>query len=284
MFIMKMKSIIKQLIPKPIRLIMKKIYYFPVDTIDLLLGRRDNLTPPKGMIFVGGGDFKKTGEELLRYFIELGGLEPNERVLDVGCGIGRMAVPLTKYLHKRGSYEGFDIVPVGINWCRKKISFKYPNFHFQLADVFNKTYNPKGKYKASEYKFPYENESFDFVFLISVFTHMLPQDMENYLYEITRVLKRNGRCLITFFLLNKESLQLININTGKSTLDFKYKFGKYRTIDTNTPEDAVCYDEAFVLDLYEKYGLKIKRSIYYGSWCGRSNFLSYQDIIIASKV
>ena len=279
---MKMKNIIKQFIPKPIKFIMKKLYYFLTDTIDLLLGRRDNLTPPKGMIFIGDGDFKKIGEEFLRYFIELGGLKPNERVLDIGCGIGRMAVPLTKYLHKRSSYEGFDIVPVGINWCRKKISFKYPNFHFQLADVFNKTYNPKGKYKASEYKSPYENVSFDFVFLTSVFTHMLPQDMENYFYEITRVLKINGRCLITFFLLNKESLQLIN--TGKSTLDFKYKFGKYRTIDTNTPEDAVCYDEAFVLALYEKYGLKIKRPIYYGSWCGRSNFLSYQDIIIASKV
>lgn len=281
MFNMKMKSIVKQFIPKSTRLIMKRICYFPMDTINLLLSRRDNLTPPKGMIFVGGGDFKKSGEELLQYFIDLGGLKPNERVLDVGCGIGRIAVPLTKYLNKKGSYEGFDIVPVGINWCRKNISSKYPNYHFQLADVFNKTYNPKGKYKAFEYKFPYENESFDFVSLISVFTHMLPQDMENYLYEITRVLKRNGRCFITFFLLNKESLQLINV--GKSTFDFKYKFGKYRTIDINTPEDAVCYDEAFVLDLYEKYGLTIKKSFYYGSWCGRSNFLSYQDIIIASK-
>lgn len=281
MFNMKMKSIIKQFIPKSTRLIIKRICYFPMDTINLLLSRRDNLTPPKGMIFVGGGDFKKSGEDLLQYFIDLGGLKPNEKVLDVGCGIGRMAVPLTKYLHKRGSYKGFDIVPVGINWCRKNISSKYPNYHFQLADVFNKTYNPKGKYKASKYKFPYENESFDFVFLISVFTHMLPQDMENYLYEITRVLKRNGRCLITFFLLNKESLQLIN--AGKSTFDFKYKFGKYRTIDINTPEDAVCYDEAFVLDLYGKYGLTIKQSFYYGSWCGRSNFLSYQDIVIASK-
>lgn len=281
MFNMKMKSIVKQFIPKSTRLIMKRICYFPMDTINLLLSRRDNLTPPKGMIFVGGGDFKKSGEELLQYFIDLGGLKPNERVLDVGCGIGRIAVPLTKYLNKKGSYEGFDIVPVGINWCRKNISSKYPNYHFQLADVFNKTYNPKGKYKAFKYKFPYENESFDFVSLISVFTHMLPQDMENYLYEITRVLKRNGRCFITFFLLNKESLQLINV--GKSTFDFKYKFGKYRTIDINTPEDAVCYDEAFVLDLYEKYGLTIKKSFYYGSWCGRSNFLSYQDITIASK-
>ncbi len=273
---------IKQYLPKSIKSIGRKILlFFTEDLPDLLLGRRDALTPPKRMIFVGDGDFKKIGEEFLRHFIELGGLNPNERVLDVGCGIGRMAVPLTRYLDKRGSYEGFDIVAEGINWCRKNITSKYPNFQFQLADAFNKDYNPSGRYKACEYKFPYENESFDFVFLISVFTHMLPKDIENYLGEISRVLKRNGRCLISFFLLNKESLQLIN--DKKSTRDFKYECEGFRTIDTHIPELAVSYDEAFIFSLYEKYGLKIKQPIRYGSWCGRSNFLGYQDIIIASK-
>jgi ubiquinone/menaquinone biosynthesis C-methylase UbiE len=110
---------------------------------------------------------------------------------------------------------------------------------------------------------------------------MQPQDMENYFCEISRVLKRGGRCLITFFLLNEESFQLIN--SGKSTLDFKYQLGKYRTQDPYIPEAAICYDEEFILGLYEKYGLKIKQSIHYGSWCGRAKFLSYQDIIIALK-
>ena len=87
--------------------------------------------------------------------------------------------------------------------------------------------------------------------------------------------------MITFFLLNKESLQLINAR--KSTLDFKYEFGEFRTIDANTPEAAVCYDEAFVFSLYEKHGLRITQPIRYGSWCERSVFLSYQDTIIASK-
>jgi SAM-dependent methyltransferase len=261
----------------------QKAYYSLVDTIDLLLDRRDELTPPKRMI-LGYGDFKDfkiVGEMFFRYFIELGGLKPDERILDVGCGIGRMALPLTKYLDKRGIYEGFDPVVDGIKWCKKKISPKYPNFHFQLVDIYNKIYNPKGKYKASNYKFPYENESFDFIFLASVFTHMLPQDMENYFREITRILRRDGRCLITFFLLNKESLQLIN--ACKSTLNFKYEFEEFRTTSPDRPEDAVCYDEAFIFGLYEKYGLKIKHPIHYGSWCGRRNFLSGHDIIVASK-
>lgn len=261
--------------------VMQRTYYFVVDAIDLLLGRRDELTPPRRIRrFVGDGDFRKIGEEFLQYFIELGRLKPNERVLDVGCGIGRMAVPLTRYLDKRGSYEGFDIVADGINWCRKKITPKYPNFHFQLVDIHN-IYNPKGKRNASEYKFPYENESFDFIFLTSVFTHMLPQGMENYFSEIARILKKDGRCLITFFLLNTESLKLIDAKL--SLLNFKYKFEGYRTIDKSAPESAISYDERFIRVLYKKYGLNIVGPIHYGLWCGRKKFLSYQDIVIAVK-
>ena len=267
-------------IPWPIKWSARRPYYFVMDTIDLLLGRRDELAPPRRM-GVGGGDFRKQGEEGLKYFVELCGLKPDERVLDIGCGSGRMAFPLTGYLDKRGSYEGFDIVADEINWDRIKITAKYPNFHFQLADIYNKAYNPKGKYKASEYKFPFGNGSFDFIFLTSVFTHMLPQDMENYFSEIARVLKRDGRCLITFFLLNTESIRLIE--TKSSLLDFQYRFKRYWTIDKNAHEAAVAYDEKFIRGLYEKYGLSIAEPISYGSWCKRKKFLNYQDIVIAIK-
>jgi SAM-dependent methyltransferase len=192
-----------------------------------------------------------------------------------------MAIPLTKYLDRGGSYEGFDIVPDGIRWCKEKISPRFPNFHFQLVDLHNKGYNPRGKYSASDFRSPYESDSFDFVFLTSVFTHMLPKDLENYLGEIARILKRGGRCLSTFFLLNRGSSELIN--AGKSTLPFKYECGDYRTIDLDTPESAVCYEELFILSLYERNGLTIKHPIRYGSWCKRSKPLSYQDIVIASK-
>lgn len=241
----------------------------------------DELIPPEELIFVGSGDFKSIGEEFLRHFTELGNLKPNETVLDVGCGIGRMAVPLTSYLNQDGGYEGFDIVDVGIDWCKGAITSKYPNFSFQLADIYNKNYNRSGKYKAAKYRFPYENETFDFVFLTSVFTHMLPKDMENYLAEIARVLKKGGRCLITFFLLNEESLHLSSI--GKSTLDFKYSLGSARIADKKIPEAAVAYYESSVLTLFEKYGLEIKQPTHYGIWCGRISHLSYQDIIIAFK-
>jgi ubiquinone/menaquinone biosynthesis C-methylase UbiE len=229
---------------------------------------------------IGGGDYEVVGNEFFNFFLDFGKLKPNERVLDVGCGLGRMAMPLTSYL-SNGSYEGFDIVAESINWCKENISSKYPNFQFQLSDVYNKQYNPNGRYEASEYKFPYEDASFDFVFLTSVFTHMFPADVEHYLDEIKRVLKNRGRCFITYFLLNEESLRLID--NRQSREDFKYNLGKFRTVDRNIPEYCVAYNESFIINLYDKYGLKIIEPILYGLWCGRKLFTSYQDIIIAIK-
>jgi SAM-dependent methyltransferase len=147
--------------------------------------------PPKRKISpaVSPKNFKEVGLKLFEQMIDLGQLRSDDSVLEVGCGIGRAAIPLTMYLKNQGKYEGFDIIPQAISWCQKNITPKYPRFHFQLADIFNRAYNPKGKYQASEYRFPFPNESFDFIFLTSVFTHLLPKDLENYFSEITRVSK-----------------------------------------------------------------------------------------------
>src|SRR3954471_21980999 len=100
----------------------------------------DQLIPPDSLNFVGGGSFKAVGEEFKGHFVKLGGLRPEHRVLDIGCGIGRMAIPLTQYLSAKGSYEGFDPVKLGIDWCQEKITPLYPNFRFQTVDVFNSFY------------------------------------------------------------------------------------------------------------------------------------------------
>ena len=274
------RKIVKRL-RKWLRRILREVYYFLIDTFDSALGRRDELTPPRRMVFVGDGNFRAIGEEFLRYFTELGKFKPNEGVLDVGCGVGRIAVPLTRFLDKDGSYEGFDIVKTGTDWCNNNISRKFPHFHFQHADILNRAYNPKGKLDAAKWRFPYQSGTFDFVFLTSVFTHMLPEAMENYFSEISRVLKRDGRCLITFFLLTAESVGLVD--QRKSTLDFKYAFGKYRVIDEDAPESAIAYAEQYIRSLYQKHDMMIMEPVYYGSWCGRQDFLSYQDIIVAIR-
>ena len=275
------RSTLRRLIPTRFQPVVRKLFYLPVDSFEQLLNQRDPLMPPRGKIFYSVGDFKKSGKRFSRLLIEPGGLRPNDRVLEVGCGIGRMAVPLTRYLDEEGHYEGIDIVPEGVEWCEKAITPRHPNFRFRLADIHNKQYNPAGTVKASEYRFPYEDGSFEFVFLASVFTHMLPEGVSNYLSEIARVLKGGGRCLITFFLLNPVSLELME--SGASTLNFKHDFGAYRARERATQEVGVAYPEDTIRALYERYRLEIEEPICYGSWSGRRECLSYQDIVVASK-
>lgn len=275
-----LKKVVRKL-PYSLQTTLGQVYDFVLGCLDLIPGIRDELTPPYRMMKVGGRDFRAAGEKFLVYFKQFGNLKPSESVLDVGCGVGRMAIPLTRFLNEHGSYEGFDIVKRRIDWCNRHISLKYPNFRFQFADIFNDRYNPNGRWEASQYKFPYGSESFHFVFLTSVFTHMLPKAIENYFSEISRVLRKDGRCLITFFLLNDESLNLIQ--QGQSTLDFRYDFGRYRSIDKKVPESAVAFDEQYIRSLYQQHNMMLIDSPHYGSWCGRQHPLNNQDIIVASK-
>jgi ubiquinone/menaquinone biosynthesis C-methylase UbiE len=241
----------------------------------------NSMIPPKAMRFVGKGDFEKIGNEFREHFIRIGKLQPGDQVLDVGCGIGRMAIPLTDYLSPAGEYHGFDIVKKGIDWCQERITPRFPNFHFLQSDVYNKHYNPDGKMRAADYVFPFADGKFDFVFLTSVFTHMIPADLENYLKEISRVMKPGGRCLITMFLLNDESRRLVG--DGKSDLDFRHDMGGYVTTRPEDPETAIAYDEPAVAELFARYGLVVEQPFRYGSWCGRPEFLSYQDVVIAER-
>lgn len=183
-----------------------------------------------------------------------------------------MVIPLTGYLKDGGRYEGFDVVPDGVLWCQRHISAKNPHFNFRLADIRNEGYCPKGSVQASLFQFPYDNDSFDFVIVTSVFTHMLPQEVEHYFSEINRVLKTGGRCFATCFLLNAESLRHLRANAGE--LNFQYEGDGYRTIHKTIPECGLALYEEWVSELYKTNGLRILNPIRYGSWCGRGDFLS----------
>ena len=204
-------------------------------------------------------------------------LRPEERVLDIGCGCGQMALHLEKYLNKGGSYAGVDIHRPSIRWCQKKIGSRNDNFEFVHIDVRNQAYNPRGTHRAETYHFPFDERSFDLILLKSVFTHMRPPEVSNYLREVARLLKRDGRCLATFFLLNEEQARLEN------DLAFKYGEGVWRYRLEQSPESAVAYDERYIMELLQQHGLALKAPIYYGRWAGRKDGLSYQDILLLEK-
>ncbi len=241
---------------------------------------RPTLTVPSDLICTDEPHLFK-GKQWADYFSKVCGLRSDEDVLEVGSGGGRVAIPLSEYL-ANGRYEGFDTSSRDVAWCRENITPRAPNFNFRHADILNQTYNPEGKIKPSRFTFPYGDSEFDFIYLTSVFTHMLPADVEHYFSEIARVLKPGGRWLATWFILDGEALAAIEV--GSSAYDFKHDLDGYRVVDAERPEDAVAYPQAYVLDLYEQSAFEI--SVDLGQWAGRApspTNLDGQDIIVAQN-
>ena len=81
-------------LPVPIRYILRRIIYLPYD----LFSKSNSLVPPKGLIFTGSGDYTKIGNQFFLHFQKYCDFNRDSAVLDVGCGIGRMAIPFTVWI------------------------------------------------------------------------------------------------------------------------------------------------------------------------------------------
>jgi SAM-dependent methyltransferase len=256
------------------------------DLLEQATGAMDSLTPPlelrlKVGPFLRARDYRQAGSAFVDILRRRGGLREDARILDIGCGCGQTATPLTGSLGEKGRYEGLDIAAQLIEWARRHVTSRDPRFRFQRADVYNGLYNPHGKSLAHEYRFPYDDESFDFVLLKSVFTHLLPRDLEHYLSQVARVLANGGRCLITYFLLDQESRKRMH---APAALDFRYPLEGCFTANERHPEAALAYDEDAIRSLYRRSGLSIVEPVDRGSWRGRSEASSdFQDLVVAEK-
>ena len=261
------------------RRVARRLVYLPIDFFDSISGKRNPMVPPKGMIFTGSGDFEHAGKALVQPCIDYANLKPDGALLDIGCGIGRLAIPLTQYLTTNGKYEGFDVVPDGINWCKQKVSSKYPHFNFTYTPLRNDLYNLDTQQEAHQFEFPYADNTFDVVVLTSVFTHMQPAEVQHYLKQIKRVLKPGGHCLSTFFIMDENTPEILKQN--KDLMQFKYEYDTYYLHDDKVKDANIAFKKTAVQNMASKANLNIKL-LNNGWWKSGDKFgsLNYQDLVI----
>lgn len=132
----------------------------------------------EAMKFSVGGQFEAFGQiqaDMLRFF----GLGDRASLIDVGCGSGRTAIPLSRT--HQGAYLGTDLVPELIEFARE--SCGRPDWRFEVVDGL---------------RIPAPDQSADMVCFFSVFTHLLHEQTYLYLEDATRVLKPDGRIVFSF--------------------------------------------------------------------------------------
>ncbi len=226
----------------------------------------------------GGTSFVHYGNLLANILNEEIGFDKPLKVLEIGCGCGRVAFGLSKF--DTIDYTGVDIDHISLKSSRSNLLLKQKEYNFELMDVFNREYNPNGRYKASSYTFPYPDQHFDVIFLVSVFTHMLSEDVDRYVQEISRMLKPGGICMFTAFLMD------YGREFDHSELSFRYNNGPSYYCSRQIPEKSVGY----YLDFFKEIFLEnqfILSKVLLGDWRKSQEIKSSsgfsQDILFIKK-
>ena len=225
--------------------------------------------------------FRESGKETVRSIVSLCGLKSDARVLEIGCGCGRVAAALAPRLSDKGRYDGFDVAAPLIGWCREELEPRLPQFHFRLVDdVFAGGHNPAGHTDAATFAFPYADGTFDLAILCSVLTHMLPDAIENYLRQTARILLAGGAAFMSVFLFDRAAE--IAVQSGTTIFDFRHRIGPCLTFDPQHPEQGIACEEAWFLQELERSGLRLGK-LQRGNWRDVRSYAIMQDYVVARK-
>lgn len=228
--------------------------------------------PLKLVLMTGGGPsnfdeiaahhFKRLNEELK--------ISEGDRLLEIGCGIGRDAINFLNSKPRISSYLGIDIIGPSIEWCSKNISRRDRRFKFHHFNIQDALHNPGGSLGMNQVRLPVEDSSIDKVFGWSVLTHLPEADIRSYFEEIKRVLSPSGSGFFSFFLVNEEVLlKAAEVNLTPFNLKFDHQISESCYVnDLANPLGAVAYKSPLVDQMLSEAGLERVGEFHKGSWSG----------------
>jgi SAM-dependent methyltransferase len=218
---------------------------------------------PPSSIRLGGHNFEDDGafldaavRDAQRLQGDLG-ISVSSRVLDIGCGVGRLPIGLLAHFGQMPPYTGVDVTEGVIRWCQKHITD--PAATFVHLDLANKRYNPRGEAISGSLRLPLSDASFDAIYLYSVFSHMELLDIKTYLKEFKRLLAPDATVFLTAFV--EDDVPDVEVNPAG-----------YGTFPGDWEGELHCvrYNRGFLEQQITSAGLKVSRLDHAGDTDGQS--------------
>jgi SAM-dependent methyltransferase len=167
---------------------------------------------------VGHGDFELIGSTELA-LLQMEGLQPAHTLVDLGCGVGRLAVHVIPIL-QGGSYIGIDISDTMLKRAKARIGQAVPNPGCRVTWL-----------KQTTPQFNLPENSVDMMCAFSVFTHMEHEDSYRYLNAALKVVKPGGRFIFSCTPLTASMGKEIFLNSAN--LDLKTRWKYVRNVTTS---------------------------------------------------
>jgi ubiquinone/menaquinone biosynthesis C-methylase UbiE len=256
-------KMLRSVVPATSRLTYNPLFKAVVNSFDLfpkLMYRELSKIPPNHMrIRVGVGNrilanqviYVTGAKDFWMHCFHAGLCRLDSTIVDIGSGCGRYAHPLRDYRFKSerfsGRYVGIDIDQEMLDWCRQH--YDCDRFTFHRSSHASKAYRGSADGKPY-FALPLQNETADFVFSTSLFTHLLENELVNYCRESCRVLKP-GSCM---------AMQCFSMDHLPPTYGdrhtFRFRMGPAHVESLEVPEAAVAYEEKFLFAVAREAGFR----------------------------
>lgn len=240
--------------------------------------------------WVGGSDPEAVGNACRSILDRYLTINANSRLLDFGCGIGRVLLSVLNHMPSVGRVTGFDIMPQVIRFCDANIATAFPQSSFDLIQGSNDHYDQfvlaagAAVAKTREQVEREYNSSFSGAYAFSVFTHVEMGDFRSLLKLVKGLLEPGGEFLFTSFLLTSDSRQAIEQRSGLFPFGetaFEAD-GKVFIGNVHDRLGFIAFDMALVQQMVFDAGLVITH-VEHGSWTGSGFSPSLQDVIVCRR-
>lgn len=188
----------------------------PIDVYEALYEAHTQLYPDQEV--VGAGAFELIGRQELA-FVQLAGLKPTGTLVDLGCGVGRMASHAIPYL-AGGRYIGTDVAPSMLRRAEARLEPLTADSSCEVSWV---------KQVGTAFELPHQ--SVDVFCAYSVFTHIEHEDTYNFLKDARRAL-RPGGCFV-FSCLPMELSASRDIFGASAAMDYSSRWNTVRNVTTS---------------------------------------------------